>query len=318
MLAPLFFVLGACATQGDSASSDVDPPDDTAVEADPYVVETPDDAQPSLGTADLELLVADAVARAWTIEATPLFAAYTAVMESADGGCPNYYEQDGNQYWYDECTSEAGAEFSGYAFYYGYDHTLIDGLVYDGGALYGVGSATAPDGSRLEFGGSATAYRAWPDGVAEDAPEFYVYAANQIQGGFAWDGPDAPAWLAAEHAPDLIAQSYYVPAYDGRYVALDGSLGSDADTATVFDTFTLWSDNLITWCPNEPYGSISVRDAEGEWYDILFHGPEAYESEVDESLCDGCGDAWFHGQQLGLVCGDFSTLTDWGTTPWSD
>ncbi len=315
LLVPLM-VLAACATGADSAEGPA--PADTASEADPYLVERDDPAEPTLTTADLELLVADAIANAWNIEATPLFTAYNAVMAAADAGCPNYYEQDGNQYWYDECTAESGAEFSGYAFYYGYEGTDIDGVIYDGGALYGVGSATAADGSRLEFGGSAAGYRAYPAGIAEDAPEYYIYGAQQLQGGFSWDGADAPEWLGAEHPPDLVAQSYYVPAYDGRYVALDGSFGSDAETATVFDTFTLWSDNLITWCPNEPYGSISVRDAEGEWYDILFHGPEAYESEVDEALCDGCGDAWFHGEPLGRVCGDFSGLTDWGTTPWSD
>jgi hypothetical protein len=308
----LILLLSAC----DAGSGDV-VVDDAPVEAVPYIYTTEDTATASLTVSDLELRVADALASTWTIDATPVFDAYEAVMTGADGYCPNYYELDGNQYWYDDCTSDLGAAFSGYAFFYRYDGDVIDGLAYTGAALYGVGSATSAEGARLEFGGSAQTYTAVPDGVAEDSDAYYVYSVSQVQGGFAYDA-STEGWLSNGEAPDLVSVGYYVPSYAGIYVYVDGSPGSSEEGATVFDELILYSENLMPDCPNEPYGGISVRDVDGEWYDIIFHGPSEYGEAVDSALCDGCGDAYFHGELLGEVCADFSVLTNWEVSPWSE
>lgn len=282
----------------------------------PYQVEVEDDATASLGADDVALRVAEALSSAFSIDASPIFTAYEAAMSGADADCPNYYDYDGSQYWYDECTSEAGVSFSGYAFYILYDEYESDGVVYDGAALYGVG-ATSADGEELSFGGSATWYQARPPGIDEDSPDWYLYTANQLQGGFSWSGEDAPDWLAAGQSPDLYALTAWMPSYDLRYVYIDGSIGASGGGVTVFDGLTLYSENVMTSCPNEPYGGMSVRDEQGEWYDVVFHGPAEFESEVDASLCDGCGDLYFHGALLGEVCADFSPLTDWEISPWS-
>lgn len=50
-----------------------------------------------------------------------------------------------------------------------------------------------------------------------------------------------------------------------------------------------------TACPDMPSGTISIRDADGYWYDLVY----------DESSCDACGEVWFDGRQdLGRACAD--------------
>lgn len=77
-------------------------------------------------------------------------------------------------------------------------------------------------------------------------------------------------------------------------------------------------------CPEEPTGTFSVRDDAGFWHDIVF---DAYvlgegdddEPEVDEALCDGCGNYVAGGNLDGQACVDSSALAallDWEVTPW--
>ena len=61
---------------------------------------------------------------------------------------------------------------------------------------------------------------------------------------------------------------------------------------------------------------MSIRDADGEWYQAIFDGPAFQGAEVFPPDCDGCGEVWFRGQRLGEVCPDFSAFTDWQDQPW--
>ena len=77
-------------------------------------------------------------------------------------------------------------------------------------------------------------------------------------------------------------------------------------------------------CPEEPSGTFSVRDDAGFWHDIVFDayvlGDEADEEpEVDEALCDDCGNYLAGGTPDGQACVDASVLADlldWEVTPW--
>lgn len=299
--------------------SPADTAEDTgkSVEAVPYIYEEDDPAEPSLSADEVSVLLDEALAKVWLVNAQPLFPAYHAAMDAAEDGCPNYYDYEGSEYWYDDCSSDAGAAFSGYAFDVVYVDYPYGDAVLNGEALYGVGSVTTPEGDTLAFGGSATFYTVTPN-LPEDDPDYYINGNNQVQGGFSYDGDVGEGtWLANGEAPDLVTVSYYLPPYDGRYAYVDGAVSAADGTPIVFDGLYLYSDNLVPECPNEPYGGMSVRDADGEWYDVIFHGPAEYGDAVDEALCDGCGDVYFHGQQIGSACGDFATLNDWEGTPWS-
>ncbi len=123
--------------------------------------------------------------------------------------------------------------------------------------------------------------------------------------------------------PTLVRISVLVPPNPdglpegGRIATIDGGitgLAGDLDTVSVSGLF-MYSPELSE-C-DEPGGSVSVRDADGNWYDVLFDGPEGWEDEdVDLMACDGCGTTWFRGQQIGNTCVDFSSLVEFEDRPW--
>lgn len=311
---PLTLLLAACAPAKTTPGGDTEGTEDTAVTPAPYIVEEEDPPQADFSAEQITAAILNAMTAAKGIHAAPVFDAYQAVMDGQDGGCPNYYEQDGNEYWYDYCTSDAGVTYNGYSFYYAYDNYDVgDGLIYNGGALYGVAQVTDAAGHTFEAGGSAV------EVVADAADGSYRMWQSQVQGSFAWDGPGGEGtWLAEGLAPDLIMYAYYLPAYEGHAFFLDGAvsgLGGDFDVV-VFDSATIFDANAGGGCSIEPSGVVSVRDGEGNWYDVLFDGPVEWGGDFDAAACDGCGSAWFRGEEVGQACLDFSALTDWGTAPW--
>ncbi|MFN7145156.1 MAG: hypothetical protein ACK4YP_15370, partial [Myxococcota bacterium] len=239
-----------------------------------------------------------------------VFPAYDAVMVGAEESCPAYYDYNGSQYWYDQCTSSAGTKFSGYSFYQLYDnYDAGDGAVYNGEALYGVAEIVTPDGHSFSAGG--TAYNLVATGAG------YTYYSSVLTGSFAYDGPEAAGtWLGSGISPDLTLVGYATEA--GNYMNIDGGLsgmGGQLDTV-VFDTVVIFDGALGSACPTEPGGVISVRDDVGYWYDVVFDGPADYGEAAEARLCDGCGAAYFRGEPLGDVCVDFSALLDWEVAPW--
>lgn len=303
-------ILFSCTVPSPDAADSGDTPE---VSQDvPYIFEEEEPPVPTLSADQLAATIVEGVGAVWGYSATPVFSAYEAGMSGSSEGCPNYYDYDGSAYWYDSCTSAGGTEFSGYSFYQQFhDWDAGDGSIYNGASLSGVGSITSPDSSRLEFGGSAYQIVITSQ-LALDDPSYYSGMYLVIQGGFSGTGAGAEGtWLDGDAGPDLALYTYYAPSYDGRAVSLEGSLGGLAGgaEAVVFDSLYLMSPNLVPDCPGEPYGVVSVRDAEGSWYDVVFDGPETYESDVDPDLCDGCGEAYFRGEALGPVCGvDFTGL----------
>jgi hypothetical protein len=277
----------------------------------PYIFPEEDAPVPTLAAADLEDAVASAVATVLDLDAAPIFPAYAAAMAGSDTGCPYYYDYQGSAYWYDQCTADGGASYSGYSFYQLYqDYDDGAGNLYNGESIYGVARIDTADGHTFEAGGSAQLLVA--------TASTYTYYSSVIAGSFAWDGPEADGtWMAEGLSPDVTMVGYVVPAY-GNYMQVDGGvsgLGGDLDTV-VFDAVTIFEESLGSTCPTEPGGVISVRDADGNWYDVVFDGPADYGEVSDPALCDGCGSAWFRGEPLGEVCADFSALLDWEGSPW--
>lgn len=285
----------------------------------PYLADEEDAPAPSLTAADLEGALDEALAVLPLLGAAPVFDAYDAAMVGAETGCPDWYESEGNTYWYDQCTATDGTRFAGYGFTYSYDaYDQGDGGLITGDALYGVARVETPEGATFEAGGSAYDYRVdyyEADGVTIS----YTSHTSAIAGAFAWDGAGADAtWLGTDLSPDLTLYGVVAPAYDARAYYADGGLsglGGLVDTV-VFDELFLYDAALGSACPTEPGGGVSVRDADGQWTDILFDGPAEWGATSDESTCDGCGTAWFRGESLGEVCVDFSSLLGWGDAPW--
>ncbi len=306
-MSPLLLLLACTPEPADSAAPD-------AYEPVPYEVPGAEYSAPVFDADAMSTAILDAVAVARTINGAPVLVAYETVMASAQDGCPNYYAYDGNTYWYDQCTTDSGSTFNGYSFYYTYsDYDAGDGNIYNGSQLYGVAQVWDADGHELDVGGSAAEL------VLTAADGSYTYWYSVVQGSFAWDGAGTEGtWVTPGMAPNLVLTAIDYPEYDGHMFYVSGGvsgLGGTYDTV-VFDDLTLYDAGIGGDCPEEPGGTISVRDANGYWFDIFLDGQLETSDNVRDSACDGCAEAWYQGQDLGPVCADFTTLTTWEGTPW--
>lgn len=302
---------GCAGTGGDPADSGVT---EDPYEPAPYIIDDEAPPAPSFSAEEVSAAIGDALAMLPEITGVPVFPAYFAAMEGQTAGCPDYYEFDGNVYWYDYCTSDEGTSFEGYSFYYAYDGYEQDGLVYDGDVLSGVARVQNAEGHLFEAGGTAGAIHA----VAQDGT--YEYYQSVVQGSFGYDGPEARGtWLEDYLAPDVTQLVYNVPSTGGRAFVLDGGVADlpGAFPVVVFDNVLLVNAAAGGACPQEPGGVISVRDTDGNWYDVLLDGESEFGGGIDDrGLCDGCGTAWFRGEQVGSVCADFAALNEWEGAPW--
>ena len=284
----------------------------------PWIFEEETLAEPSLDAATAAAALQEGVAMAMARTAPAVFPSYEAAMDGQSAGCPDYYDYDGNVYWYDNCTGSNGSAFSGYSFYTRYDQLDGgDGLIYDGESLSGVARIGTPEGHVFEAGGSAYYYQAHHD-AANDQDATYDYFVSIVQGSFSYDGPEAAGtWLAEEAAPDISFQGAYLPDMDARTAILDGSISglSGAVEYMVFDALTVFSPAIST-CPEEPGGGFSVRGADGYWYDVIFDGPMEWGETVERGACDGCGRLYFQGEELGEVCVGETEMLAWGVSPW--
>lgn len=285
-----------------------------AYEPVPYEIPGADGVDPVFDAEAMSTAILDAIEVARSITGAPVMVAYNTVMASADDGCPNYYELDGNVYWYDQCTTASGSQFSGYSFYYGYtDYDGGDGNIYNGAQLYGVAQVWDAEGHQLDLGGSAA------DMVLTAADGSYTYWYSVVQGSFAWDGAGTEGtWVSPGMAPDLTLTAIEYPAYDGHMFLVSGGVGglSGAYETVVFDDLTLYDAGIGGDCPEEPGGTISVRDPNGYWYDVFLDGQLTTDDAVRDAACDGCAEVWYQGTSLGEVCADFTTLTTWEGAPW--
>ncbi len=304
-------LLLACTPATDDPTAKVDEPYAPA----PYIVAEADPPVASISASELEGAIAEALSLGTAIRGDAVFPSYFAVMEGADEGCPNYYETDGNVYWYDACTSEDGTEFNGYSLYYYYDHTDAgDGSFYTGDAMSGVAQVRDADGNAFEAGGAAYDLKIEGDG--------FTYWYSVAQGGFSYDGPEAEGtWLEQGLSPDMVQIVYYVPNGEAKAYLLQGSVSGLTGTFTsaVFDGITMPDPTFAGYyeaCALEPGGVVSLRDEDGAWYDVLFDGYTDLQPTTPEGLCDGCGEAYYRGEALGTVCVDFTYLNSWEGAPW--
>lgn len=302
----LFLLLLACG--GDAA------PDDVVADAAPYVVDedTLGLPEPSFDQDEAARVVEEAFAALRAITAEPIVDAYNEAMEGADSSCPAFFSnEDGVDYWYDDCTSRDGTRFSGYGALISYSGVADGGYNWRGDVLYGAGTITT-GGEELAFNGSA--------GLLNGLSDAGVQAAwNVVDGEFSLE-EDADTWLGEGLDPSLQMQALSLG--EIRAFIVTGTLaGLDTEIdAILADDMLIATEETGAPCSQEPTGGLSLRGADGHWTDILFDVPfdAATESfgEMDPADCDGCGTAWFQGEPLGQVCFDFATLLDWEGSPW--
>lgn len=289
------------------------PADDPATTPEPYVYDAPDGADPTYDATLVETALQEAIETVLSLHAGPVMDGYFAVIADADADCPEWFEQEGNVFWYDYCTSEQGTLFDGYGFSYAYDQVDLDGsgTLWSGDSLYGVATITTATGQTFHAGGGLqvlTGYDEQNDGYL---------AVSEIAGGFLWTGAEGGGdWMSDGLVPDIYLYSVDYPSYDGRGVYVDGGVSGmpGQATAALFTEALLFDEVLGSACPLEPTGHAQIRDGDGRWWTITFDTPE--EGGMDSDLCDGCGTVSYNGEDVGTACADFSPWLDWELRPW--
>ena len=246
------------------------------------------------------------------LHATPVLRAYRDAMDDADPDCPSRYSSDGNQFWYANCTSDAGTGFSGYAFDYVYDDVDVygDGNRWDAVVVSGAATFTA-GGDRYDFSGSAY--------TAESAQDGYLVSTSDVYGWFEvtgdrWASED---WMTEAVHPSL---SLYAVTGEGpdpaRYLSVSGLIGGLAPDLLGVDLDRVSFANAGAGysCADEATGVVALRDADGAWWEVHFDvDPDSWEQT---GPCDGCGQVYFQGELAGEACADPSALLGWGGEPW--
>lgn len=281
-----------------------------------YVDDEEDQGDPLLSLAELEQGVADGLGVHMLLDPRPFHQVYEGIRAHGDAGCPYYYdyyyETYGQHYWYDTCTTDDGTRFSGNGRSYSYSDYVSGDYTYDFlHYFYGSAKLTTPQGDTLTASGYSHAYQ----GLHTNG---YTYTYQNMSGDYRWDGPEADGtWLSSDLSLDIYMSISEHPTA-GKYVSLSSSLSGAQGpvNAMVMDGVVLYDEGRGSACPIEPSGTISLRDADGDWYDLDFHGPRAGATTVFPPDCDGCGEVWWRGQYLGDVCPDFALIMGWEEVPW--
>jgi hypothetical protein len=315
----LLAVLAACRTPGGSsedASAGPAPPDGPS-----EWPSTPDDDAPDarFDVDAVELALDEVLTGMTTVGAEPVITAYDALMASTDGSCPAWYENEGNVFWYSRCTTSGGTFFDGYGFTYVFEDAEVFG---PGGGYWDLtqvtGAATIRDASGHTFHLGGAAYEG--AGTNEYGARLWV---SNVLGGFVWDAPEAEGtWLSRGVSPGLLLYAIRYPpgsaaGIDGNYLYVQGTVGGLGEAATGAQLDMAVADTSLGFpCDLEPMGTVSLRDADGTWWDVTFDvttDGERYEMTGD---CDGCGAVTLHGAYVGEACADFAPLLDWTERPW--
>lgn len=302
------------------------PPADTGG-PDPDGVTEPDSLDmPELTQEELEALVADGLALALSMNGQAPWLGLGSALERAEPGCPDVYAGDlpsftasetGGWGWEDACTGAAGARFDGYLWWL--SQITVNGVL--GGSPPGRALAR-----RVLTGEGA---------VSEGAEVRYVFEGNQDEtldmevgredvkwtysgefdvstwgsDAFAETDPTPNGWRAAgsitTHGGDLWDFSLAMEAYffgtvlDGRMDALSADLD--------------WSlDPEGEGCDAEPFGSLSLRLADGTWLDMAYLEAGGNSMSPD---CDGCATLYVRGLEAGQVCPELGWIWDGRLAP---
>jgi hypothetical protein len=265
------------------------PDSDSATPWTPAAVAAP---VPTVGLAEVETAIGGLLAEVREFSAAPLFTGYRTAMGAADGACPGVLAEHGNESWDAACTTGAGTGFSGYAFLHHYAGENTG----DGVTVGDLITCIAEIGPLADGGAYGCHGEAWNYAIEGAGETRYETGA---QGAFSFEGAAAgDTWLSGARTPavEMIA----IASDDGgRSLWADGAVGNLADPALANG----YLRDVSVADPSCPTGTVSVRDAGGEWYDAAF-------------ACDPCGAVTFRGEPLGTACADFSPLVDWTDSPW--
>jgi hypothetical protein len=302
----------------DTAPVDTGDTGDTAELPGEYIYDADDDLGNLLTVEEVAASLEEGVG-ALMSEMNPfmVLAALDSAVAASDSTCPYHYteyeELYGYDYWYGGCTTAEGSTFTGSIYGIHYDPFWSSYYYYpDYGWWYGDVAIDRADGQGLELAGSWSMYRY----EIQNPAQSYLYVS--AYGEPRWVGSDyGDTWLGRDPSLSYTMTGGSDPQL-GAYTSIDGGLsGLDGAASSIwFDGVYMATARWGSSCALEPSGTVSIRDAAGDWYDVDFQGPAFSGATSFPAECDGCGDVWFRGEPLGQACADLSALTGWMGSPW--
>ncbi len=303
----------------DTGGADTGGADDTSADTgapSEYVYDEDEDLGNLLSVADVErALRAGVTTVLHDMDPFLVLEAFDVARSAEDAYCPYHYEDYeelyGYDYWYGGCSTADGTSFAGTIYGINYAPFWSSYYYYPAyGWWYGTATVDRADGQSMDFSGSWSMYR-YEYGTS-------AYVAVSAYGDSRWQGAQyGGTWLAEESSLSYAVSGGSAPNV-GAYISVDGGVSGLTGTANSvwFDSVFMASAGQGSSCPDEPSGTISIRDAAGDWYDVVFHGPAYAGASSFPATCDGCGEVWYEGRELGEACVDLSSLTTWTGSPW--
>jgi len=279
-----------------------------------YIFEDEDEDAPlSLGEVEEAILQSFEVLQ--NLNTSAVHDAYAHIRDDYGETCPYFYDSYEYDNWRDNCETEEGSVFSGSAAYWRYQNFEEDGhWIFDDAYFSGDAKVTTAEGDT--FFGSGYSRRE----IKQPIDSLNQYQWQQVYGEFGWSGAGGEGtWIKEDYSVDFhMWNGNYngnnLDTYTGMSGGLSGLTGP-INTILLRDMM-IYGDGLGSECAIEPYGTVSVRDAKGNWIDVVFDGPAYWGAWAFKPHCDGCGTAFFRGKELGPACIDFTSWMDWEHLAW--
>jgi len=311
----MLVVLASCREDDDAAGMD-----DAAELPSPYDDGSGGDIpMPTLGPEQVGGVAIAGLREFASLRPQVVMDAYVAIAVHEDG-CPEEFEEyaeEGTtvQVWYsDGCTTQMGVSFAGGGRYERFTYTDA-GYATEGASLNAEGasfSVAAMDGRSLMLSGAF----GWSRGTGED----YTDASIEILGRATAD----PTTAAGDRILDgSISASGYMFSYGDADIKAMGGEGawSGAGLGDARAFAFAGTQVYSLGCAAEPAGTLSLRDGEGFWHDVVFDGitVAADAPEFHPDLCDGCGNYLAAGEPDGQACvgqAELTAMLAWEQWAW--
>lgn len=323
VLVPLLLTAGCGPAEGDSGVDLGDPPEELVL--------------PDVSGVDFPAAFRDAVQLTKRITAGVAWQGHVAALGERSADCPDVYAgapddpsvdvgEEGGLSWFDHCSTPAGTDFDGWAWWTGAVAVAGDAATPEGATteasrtVAGDAALTDHAGVRFELDGEAS------DALSRtDAPDYarWTYSSTvtgTVTGATLFgDDPETPGGWRTDLAVYATGGDAAVYEPRGNVFLFDRKLHDRFDSFELDLAFAGAGAQGPDDCALEPRGWIGLRDENAYWYDVVFL-PRSDEDPNDTgdgnapyTACDGCGTLYVRGvevTELGEVCLDPAFVWD--------
>ena len=286
-------------------------------------------ALPDIEEVDFQSAFEEMFTVGMTVNLNNAWKGHKKTVELGSEGCPDWYagpppqagdnvdEDAGGVAWQDRCKTVGDRRFSGWGWWDGTlersgDETI--GITSEARRqLSGDGLVAYGDTVSFEFDGQANDSIYLLDAGEDTRWVYNSFVDATVTGSLPFEGSPTPGgWRTDLYFSAVGGNAPSITARGNVY--LFDVLVQDRFDSVVMD-LELVSEEAAgpDDCTLEPLGTLSIRDTNAYWYDLVFLPRYADDTALDEeySSCDGCGTFYVRGQeQEEEVCIDLSFAFD--------